>query len=247
MERQYLAFDIETAQHLPDDRADWRSHRPLGITCAAALPSDGEATLWYGRTAENGFAPRMSRPQVVELVTTLFQAHKAGQTIVTWNGIGFDFDVLAEESGLHQECREMALNHVDMMFHFFCLQGYPLALDTAAKGMGLPGKAAGMSGELAPVLWSQGMHQQVLDYLRQDVQTVLNLARAVEKRGTLRWISRSGKPGTANIGQWRTVSEALRLPAPDTSWMSKPMSRRGFTAWTETMPLQRHDLPGFGD
>ena len=238
MERQYLAFDIETAQHLPDERANWRAHRPLGITCAATLPSDGEVNLWYGRTAGDEFAPRMSRPQVAELVTYLFQAYKAGRTILTWNGLSFDFDVLAEESGLFEECREMALNHVDMMFHFFCLQGYPLALDTAAKGMSLPGKPAGMSGDLAPVLWARGEYQRVLDYLRQDAHTVLALARAVEKRGSLCWVSRSGKPSSANIGKWRIVSEAQKLPAPDTSWMSKPMSRRQFLAWTETKPRQ---------
>ena len=61
MERQYLAFDIETARHLPDARADWRSHRPLGITCAAMLRSDGEMTLWYGQTDEGRFAPKMER------------------------------------------------------------------------------------------------------------------------------------------------------------------------------------------
>jgi len=233
MKRQYLAFDIETAQLMPDSRGDWRSHRPLGITCAATLPSNGEITLHYAQTAAGGFAPRMSRAQAGELVSSLYEAHKAGQTILTWNGLGFDFDILAEESGLFQECREMALNHVDMMFHFFCVQGYPLALDTAAKGMGLLGKTAGMSGALAPVLWSQGKHQQVLDYLRQDVQTTLSLAQEVEKRGALHWTSRSGRPSRADIGQWRTVAEALKLPAPDTSWMSKPMHRRQFTGWTE--------------
>ena len=30
------AFDIETAK-VPEDQAEWNSHRPLGISCAATL------------------------------------------------------------------------------------------------------------------------------------------------------------------------------------------------------------------
>ena len=41
---------------------------------------------------------------------------------------------------MHDLCSRVALNHIDLMFHFFCEKGYPLGLDAAAKGMGLPGK-----------------------------------------------------------------------------------------------------------
>jgi hypothetical protein len=235
MKRRYLAFDLETALNLPADGGDWRSHRPLGITCAATLSVDGETVLWHARTGRGEYAPRMDRSQAVELATHLYQSYKAGWTLLTWNGLGFDFDILAEESGLHTECREMALNHVDMMFHFFCLQGYPLALDTASRGMGLQGKTAGMSGRMAPELWAGGEYQRVLDYLGQDVRATLALGLAVENAGSLRWISRSGKPAAAAIGGWRTVAEALRLPEPDTSWMSKPLSRWQFLKWTEVV------------
>ena len=42
---RYLAFDIESAKILPEGVQDWSHHRPLGISCAATLPSEGEATL----------------------------------------------------------------------------------------------------------------------------------------------------------------------------------------------------------
>ena len=45
--------------------------------------------------------------------------------------------------------------------------------------------------------------------------TVLKLAEAVETRRALNWTSRAGKPCSANIAHWRTVSEALLLPEPD--------------------------------
>ena len=44
------------------------------------------------------------------------------------------------------QCRQIALDHVDMMFHFYATLGYPLSLDKAAHGMGTPGKPEGMNG-----------------------------------------------------------------------------------------------------
>ena len=141
-ERKYLAFDIETVKEFPEG-ADWRGYRPLGIGCAAACSAGmTEPSRWHdGVPGDGGIASRMSRTSLVELVRCLGQLVEQGYTLLTWNGTGFDFDVLAEESGLLEECRKLALSHVDMMFHLFCAKGYPLALSTASKGMGLPGKA----------------------------------------------------------------------------------------------------------
>ena len=33
---------------------------------------------------------------------------RLGYTIVIWNGIGFDFDILAEESEMPEECKAIA-------------------------------------------------------------------------------------------------------------------------------------------
>ena len=37
-----------------------------------------------------------------------------GYTIVTWNGLGFDFDILADESQMLAECRQLAIGHVQL-------------------------------------------------------------------------------------------------------------------------------------
>ena len=87
--------------------------------------------------------------------------------------LGFDFDILAEESGMLEECRDLAVSHVDMMFHVFCQLGYGVGLDAAARGMELAGKSKGMSGVLAPVLWAEGRREEVLEYVAQDVRTTL--------------------------------------------------------------------------
>jgi hypothetical protein len=231
---RYLAFDIESAKILPEGVQDWSPHRPLGISCAATLPSDGEVTLWYGKTPSDDFAPQMSVEEAQSLVKYLTSAADSGYQIVTWNGLGFDFDILAEESGMLPDCRELALNHTDMMFHIFCLKGYPLGLDKAAKGMGLKGKPFGMSGEMAPRMWKDGRFQEVLEYSRQDVQTTLDLAEIVEKQ-QLKWLSNRGKRQFLSLPSgWLPVQEAQKLPTPDTSWMSNPWPRTKFTKWLET-------------
>ncbi len=135
--RKYLAFDIETARVVPPDASDWHSHRPLGISCAATLLGDpDELVLWHGGGDRSCPADRMSREEAAALVRYLEDQTAQGFTLLTWNGLGFDLDVLAEESGLLEQCRALALAHVDMMFHVFCQLGHGVGLDAAARGMG---------------------------------------------------------------------------------------------------------------
>jgi hypothetical protein len=231
---RYLAFDIETAKDVPgDDFNNWRQHRPLGITCAATLASDSKAPkLWHGVEPTGNPAPRMAPNDATALVQYLAQMAAEGCKILTWNGLGFDFDILAEESGATKLCAECAMNHVDMMFHVVCAQGYPIALEKAAEGMGLPGKPTGMTGLKAPQLWAQGRHKDVLDYVAQDVRAALQIAQASEQRGKLQWKTRKGTISQMPLPRgWLTVRDALRLPEPDTSWMSNPLSRTDFTTW----------------
>ena len=122
MKLKYLAFDIETAK-TTEEESDWRSCRPLGISCAATLGGTDGLVLWHGGADRNSPADRMSREETAKLVHYLAAAVENGCTIVTWNGLGFDFDILAEESGMLAECRRLAIGHVDMMFHVLCRLG----------------------------------------------------------------------------------------------------------------------------
>jgi hypothetical protein len=230
--RRYLAFDIESAR-ITDNASDWKSQRPLGISCAATLLADADQlTLWHGGTDRSSPKDRMSQEEATKLVTYLTAQTEAGCTILTWNGLGFDFDVLAEESGMLDQCRCLAASHVDMMFDIFCRLGHGVGLDAAARGMGVAGKPEGMKGEMAPVLWAKGRREEVLKYVAQDVRTTLELATACQACGELRWVSRSGMRRSMPLPEgWLAVSEALELPLPDTSWMDDPWSRERFTAW----------------
>ena len=231
---KYVAFDLEIAKVMPDDAGDLKAYRPLGITCAGVVAEDGDPVIWHGKTASGATADQMARSEAQDVVRYLQGAVERGQTLVTWNGVGFDFDILAEESGMLTECRQLAVDHIDMMFHVFCLQGYPLGLDKAAKGMGLAGKPAGMSGALAPHMWKVGQRQEVLQYLEGDVHTTLALAKATEEQRALRWVSQRGKPMELRLPQgWLTVRQAIALPPPDTSWMSNPWPRSKFTGWLD--------------
>ena len=243
MKRKYLAFDIETAAEVPGPDFNWRPHRPLGITCAAALPTDGEeAIVWQGSTTRGTPAKRMSTDEVARLVARLAELVADGYTLLTWNGLGFDFDILAEESGSLAPCRQLALNHVDMMFHVFCDRGFPVALDKAALGLGIPGKPPGMSGLLAPQLWAQGRHQEVVDYVKQDVRITLQVAETCERERRFRWMTRKGSTSTMDLKRgWLNVKEALLLPEPDTSWMSSPIAKSQFTQWLTSPAVARGD------
>ena len=233
MTRHYIAFDIDTAKIIEGPVEDLKSHRPLGITCAATLSSnDEEPRTWHGKRDNGTPAPQMSPEEASELVRFLVEATSNGATILTWNGLSFDFDILAEESGMVGECKQLAVDHVDMMFHVFCQLGYPIGLSKAAEGMGVPGKSSSEAQKLAPDMWADGKYDEILEYVAQDVRATLSIAQACDERGEICWITRKGYPSCKPLADgWLTVTGALELPEPDTSWMDSPMLRTRFTDW----------------
>jgi hypothetical protein len=230
---KHMAFDLEIARLLPQGAQDLLAHRPLGISCAATLASDqSEPRLWFSRSGETGYLPQMTVGDVQALVQYLSTAVGNGYTLFTWNGLGFDFDILGEESQrMAAQCRELALQHIDMFFHLFCLLGYGLGLDVVAKGLRLPGKQAEVDGALVPQMWQSGQYEQVLAYVAQDVRTIMAIAQRVDAVRQVQWTARSGRVNRVPIQRWMTVQEAMRLPEPDTSWMRNPWPRAKFTGW----------------
>lgn len=238
-----VAFDLEIAKEIPEG-ADWDSLRPLGISCAATLSIPlGGLRLWHGERLEDSSLPRQMTPlECYHLFAYLETTVEEGYSIVTFNGLGFDFRTLYEECQdplLGPRFKHLALGHVDIAFALFCHRGFMISLDTAANGMGLQGKTKGMDGALAPVMWAKGVESQtlVLDYVRQDAQVTLNLFKRITETRYLRWISQSG-----NVNYWlppdkqlKTVKESLELPEPDTSWMREAWPREKFTGWMEAI------------
>ncbi len=232
MNSKFIAFDIETAKILPKDVEDLLAHRPLGISCAATLAADqSKPQLFYSKKTDGSPSPTMSKDDLSQFVDFLLARSAEGYTIVTLNGLGFDFDVLAEESGRQDDCKQLALSHVDMLFHVFCGKGFGVGLNAAAKAIGLS-KPADVDGSMAPQLWADGQYDRVLDYVAQDCKITLDVAVASEKERAFRWITKRGTTGSFDIPSgWLTVRDAMKLPLPDTSWMDHPWPRSKFTVW----------------
>lgn len=232
MKHRYMAFDIETAKVLPEFTGDLLAHRPLGISCAAAVFSDSDETVrWHG-IANGQPSARMSPQEVQSMVRELCERVNNGYTLLSWNGLSFDLNVLAEESGDLQTCARLARGHVDMMFHVVCRLGHYIGLDKAAEGLGLPGKTAGVSGYDAPAMWAAGKHTEVISYNVQDAKLTLAIALESERRGELLWVTRKRTKSRMPIPNgWHSVMEAQALPLPDTSWMSDPPRREKFMSW----------------
>ena len=81
--RRYLAFDIETAKVMPEDESDLKSHRPLGISCAATFLADSkELRLWHG-------GDQMTREEAADLVHYLEDRTREGYPAMTPTSPGY--------------------------------------------------------------------------------------------------------------------------------------------------------------
>jgi hypothetical protein len=236
-----IAFDLEIAHPVPEGE-ELDDHHPLGISVAALYDGGKYPGAWYGN---KGGAPahRMSAPECCNFVRHLETLISRGHTLVTWNGFGFDFRVLAEESGMVDECERLALGHIDMMFHLFCLRGFAVSLQATAEGMEVEGKLEGVAGADAPRLWADGEYDRVLEYVGQDVRATMNVYRAVARAGRFSWITKAGnrRNQEVNGGELLRVYEAIDLPEPDTSWMKKTCS-----ACDDRVPPEARVCPGCG-
>lgn len=229
-EPTFAALDIETVTEFPAND-DWRNHRPLGIACVA-ICYGSTTTTFHSRDAQGNIAERMTAEDVQYVVRHLMDMPQKGTKLVTWNGAGFDFPVMADESGMMDEVQDLARSSIDMMFHLHCVKGHPAGLDAAAEGTGTARKTHDISGKNAPALWRDGKRNEVIAYCAQDAYVTWNLAQTAQRLRAMRWMSRSGRMQTLALPKgWLAVEEAAQLPLPDTSWMTDPIPRERFNGW----------------
>jgi len=248
MSTNFVAFDLEVADELPDTE-DWHRLLPLPISCVGIANRQTDTIVaLHGQEADDGrLAHQLTPEQARSIVIYLENLARDGATLVSWNGLGFDLIVLAEAcEGAYwtDRCRALALDHCDMAFQMLCERGFMISLQTAAEACGLPGKLEGVSGKDAPRLWagSRAEQERVLDYVAQDARTTGGIYEHLLEEGHLVWTSKQGRKNVwlpvwgERLDRMLTVREALALPEPEVSWM-EPWPRERFSGW-----LQRGDL-----
>ena len=101
------------------------TYRPPAVACAAIWTSDARRpTFWYGASGVDEFAPYLQRRDVRRLVQQLGELAGRGYTLLTWDAMRSDWDLLASQAQDRVFCRQLASQHVDMVFHVVCARGH---------------------------------------------------------------------------------------------------------------------------
>ena len=211
---KFVGFDLEIAEPFPE--SGWNKESSLGISCAAMY---GEYNVEFFPARHGERLPdRMSPFEVRMMIDNLLEVESFGAQIVTWNGLGFDFLVLAiecQDEYYKGIVRDMALRHIDPFFNMFCDKGFGIGLQTAANALGVKGKLEGMHGSLAPLMWnasfpatdeetaemattgfergSIGAQELCIEYVVQDAKATYDVYMALMEIHNLHWITRAGK------------------------------------------------------
>lgn len=228
---QLLSFDIEIAEVFDlKEGEDLEKHGPFHIAVASTVAHAGETRLWY--SMDEGSAPlvSMTREKARELLLYLRQMQEDGYMVCAWNGLGFDLRWLGHNAGDMHLAAEVALDSYDPMFQFFNQRGFPVGLESVAKGMGIKQRKLMQAAE-APKHWRAGNHKVVMDYVVGDSEMTNQVVAAIVERGEVCWITREGSLRREPMSALKTVRQVLQGPEPDQSWMSTPIPRAKFTHW----------------
>ncbi len=262
------AFDIEIVNEYDTDM-QLQEQLPLGVSCigvASTSNTPNVKTVFHeyypgchhnAKPGEVGGA--MEPADIKRFIDHLLSLHWSDYTIVSWNGMGFDFEVLAYESDTYEVLSQIARDHWDIMFQVLCIKGFPVGLTSCSKAFSVGEKAEGISGADVPKLWAAGItgkdirtmeamgtqpaeikqllkegveaRQKVIRYVRGDALLTLDVAKAILMSGELRWITQKGKRNSISPFKPLSAMESNRLPYPNTSWMTNPIKRSRFTEW----------------
>lgn len=243
--KKFLSFDLEIAKTLPNDNDVWDAYRPFGISMACVVDQAWHVTQWPESDSSLivPYHKQLTCREANEVADYLLERVSQGYKIMTWNGLGFDFRVLAEECSPDTEyARDLAAlalseHHVDIGFAMVCDLGYMCSVQHACDGMGLPGKTEGITGKMIPELWSSSIlseQERCLEYSRNDVCITSVLYQAIEHHQQLAYMTKAGRkqiwayPPDNGI---MSVARALQLPdARNPRW---PRSK--FTGWADAL------------
>ena len=252
----FVAFDIETDGLIADDGA------PPAVVCAATMCMTEKEPGAYHVEPPVSWCAGVESPvlmtetdlkEMIDYLEHLWE-HRRMRPL-TWNGLGFDFRVLAAHfsdcPGYSAKVRRLARAQVDPCFNFFMRKGFPVALASVAKAFGTVNKS-GHGADVARA-WAEGTvddRRGVLRYCEQDVVVLAVVVSCAVNKGRIKWMTKS-QP--SRLAEWRPfapgdmvapASAALLWPEPDNSWMDRPSALRkpgstrptrdGFGGWLST-------------
>ena len=156
------------------------------------------------------------------------------ETIVTWNGLSFDFKFLANKTSDGVRVCQLAFvainRHVDLMFDFLVAHGYPTSMQSVGEPLG---HSKSWSGAEAAESTDK---EAVLAYCVEDVKVLAAIEAAGTAAGWLIRLTQMGKRTVwvLPVTNFRSVDECLvglRTVSPDQSWMTTPINIAGTAEW----------------
>ena len=226
-----LSFDIEISDIFELGRhEDMEKYAPFHISVGATAVVDGEEKVWYSNNEEGAPALNLTRERAHELLEYLDEMQQKEVIVCAWNGLGFDLKWIGHHANDHALAARIALKSYDPMFQFFNIAGFPIGLGKVAIGMGIPQEKL-MDGSDAPKQWRAGHHQKVMDYCLGDCQMTNQIVRAIQEARQVLWTTSSGHISSKPMPRLKSVEEVIQDPAPDQSWMDKPIPKTKFYEW----------------
>jgi hypothetical protein len=196
---------------------------------------------WYQPALEG--EPHWPLPlnMVNVFIDKLIIMQQAGYKLFTWNGTGFDYQLLARLTGRYTECRYLCEQSYDLCFQAGCMQGYPVGLGAVAKGFGLAEKE--LLGASAPLLWVTDEWEKVVEYGKMDAVRTRDVTLAVMKHRGICWITRRGGQSFLPIHKILTVSQCLNLIRKYPEWIDHPFDPEETVKWWAYQPEETNDKP----
>ncbi len=148
-----LAFDIEISNVFTlNSGEDLEKYAPFDISVAATQIADGEHRIWHSKDSDGKPATNLGRDDAQALLDYLDQTEQAGHMLVAWNELSFDLKWIGHVAGDTPKAARIARRMCDPMFQFFMTKGFPVSLESVARGMGLTCRKL-MDSADAPVQW----------------------------------------------------------------------------------------------
>lgn len=210
----YIFFDIETTDKDP---------KICDFKCAVAINSNKKQLIFSNAQK---FA--------------IYLAHKDNEdaTFVTFNGLNFDFQVMARfapNDFVKQKIQKIAIDrHVDIMYGFLVEHGYPASMQSFAVELGL---SKTWNGEEAAE--ADADIEKVKAYCVEDVVVLSKVFYNGLENGLLKRKSKAGKVLTWVLpdGNFPSVDLCIqqwKVSPADQSWMTTPLNVNGIREWTLT-------------